>query len=211
MDMPLLQLPLLPQPTAGESASTPRTPPPLSAEEEEEGEESKAPGRITPLCLSLSPRLEETTRTEPPPPTVADTTTGSSSTAMALLPLSLPPVPPARFVAGQGCTHHVNPGVIVHGTDWFKNDAATLLPVNGPMIVEHDFAINTPIGNTITCSSNNNGTQSRLVDYFMLIMFPPAELTLITTLTLEELIKDGKKSTTKEEMLKLFGVCILIT
>eukprot|EP00978_Attheya_sp_CCMP212_P040002 scaffold213861_cov86-Attheya_sp.AAC.1 len=43
-------------------------------------------------------------------------------------------------------------------------------------------------------------------------MFPPAELTLITTLTSEQLIKDdGKKSTSKGEMLKFFGVCILIT
>jgi hypothetical protein len=118
-------------------------------------------------------------------------------------------VPPARFIAGQRRKHNqFNPAVTVHGTNWFKNDAAMKLPMNGP-VMDRDFAIKTPIGDTITRSSDKNGTRSRL-DYFML-MFPPAELTLITQLTSEALVKDRKKSTTKGEILKFFGVCILIT
>eukprot|EP00978_Attheya_sp_CCMP212_P020223 scaffold57618_cov57-Attheya_sp.AAC.1 len=83
-----------------------------------------------------------------------------------------------------------------------------MLPMNGP-IMERDFAIKTPIGDTITRSSDKNGIRSRL-DYFLL-MFPPSELTLITTLTSEELIKDKKKPTAKGEILKFFGMLILIT
>jgi hypothetical protein len=80
--------------------------------------------------------------------------------------------------------------------------------VNGP-IVEQDFAIKTPIGETITRLSDRNGNKSRL-DYFML-MFAPSELTLINTLTSEQLVKDNEKSTTKGEILKFFGLLIPIT
>jgi hypothetical protein len=83
-----------------------------------------------------------------------------------------------------------------------------MLPINGPLM-ERDFAIKTPIGDTITRSSDKNGVRSKL-DYFLL-MFPPSQLTLITTLTSEQLIKDNKKPTTKGEILKFFGMLILIT
>jgi hypothetical protein len=173
-----LQLPLLPlSPPFGECDSTPR-------HSTQEGQSRLAGGPPTPLRLSLSPKQKDrstTTRTDAPPPPVGPTNASATTTTAATQPLLQPPVPPARFIAGQrrlNKNNHFNPVVTVHGTDWFKNDAATKLPMNGPMS-NRDFAIKTPIGDTITRSSDRNGTRSRL-DYFML-MFPPAELTLVVT------------------------------
>jgi hypothetical protein len=175
----------------------------------QEGHSSRTASGPTPLRLSLSPTQENTTRTEaPPPPAAVGAPTVSTTQTAATQPLSPPRVPPARFVAGRRRRNDFNPVVTVHGTDWFKNDAATKLPVNGP-IMDRDFAIKTPIGDTITRSSDKNSIRSRL-DYFMLI-FPPAELTLITQLTSQALVKDCKKPTTKGEIMKFFGACILIT
>ena len=46
---------------------------------------------------------------------------------------------------------------------------------------------------------------------FFLLMFPPTQLTDMVRLTNDELVRRGKSNTTKGEILKLFGVMILIT
>lgn len=100
------------------------------------------------------------------------------------------------------------PTVTVNGVDWFKNQITTNCDVGGPLR-EFDYSIATAIGGTLSRKSDICMSYSRL-DYF-LMMFPPQELAHITAMTSHELISTAKAPTTRGEILKFFGVIILIT
>jgi hypothetical protein len=103
----------------------------------------------------------------------------------------MPPTPPPPGdvplpVAGRTWSH---PATTVHGTEWFKYDHATRLPINGPLM-ERGFAIKTLMGNMITRNSHQNRKWSRLT--YFLFMFPPNKLLLIEELTNENMDKENK-------------------
>ena len=66
-----------------------------------------------------------------------------------------------RNVTGQNLSSsHFRPAGNIHGTDWHENTDAIKLNING-IITEQDFAIEYPIGETITRGSDKNVNQSR--------------------------------------------------
>lgn len=101
-----------------------------------------------------------------------------------------------------------SPVAAVHGANWYKDDNATRLPMNGPM-VDTDFTIKTSMGDNIGRCSDRNHRWSRL-EYFI-FMFPPAQLNLMVNEANVQLEKENKQHTTKGEVLKFIGMCILIT
>ena len=117
-------------------------------------------------------------------------------------PPTLPPGSPASKTRSRRKTNL--PTVTIHGANWYKND----IPMNGPMM-ETDFIIKTLIGENITRNSDRNNRWSHL-EYF-LFMIPPKQLNLSVSKTKQQLEKYGIEETTKGEILKFFGVCILIT
>ena len=80
--------------------------------------------------------------------------------------------------------------------------------MNGPM-VDTDFTIKTSMGDNIGRCSDRNHRWSRL-EYFI-FMFPPAQLNLMVNEANVQLEKENKQHTTKGEVLKFIGMCILIT
>ena len=102
------------------------------------------------------------------------------------------------------------PAAVAHDTEWFLDDRATLRTLNSRRCNEIDFKIKDQIGNTFSPGDDRSQRYSRL-DYF-LMMFPPKQLNEMIRLTNISLLRGGiNKCTSKGEMLKLFGVMILVT
>ena len=95
-----------------------------------------------------------------------------------------------------------------HGVDWYVDRDQSLSDINGPVPYRQWYQTDT-IGNRITENSNPTKLCSCL-DYFFL-MFPPKQLSLMVELTNIQLAQKGKKLTTKGEIVRFLGVCILIT
>jgi hypothetical protein len=112
-------------------------------------------------------------------------------------PPPLPPVPPGRF-----------PCTIAHETAWYEDAEACLMTMNGS-VAYRDWTIRTVIGHSLGPGSDSGKSMSRL-DYFLL-MFPPDQLSTMVTLTSEKLLSKTKAATTAGEVLKFFGVLILVT
>jgi hypothetical protein len=100
------------------------------------------------------------------------------------------------------------PTFVAHDTEWFSDDIATQYPING-ITQPRQWGLKTPIGDILTSGCDVRRTLSRL-DYYLL-MFPPNALTTICNCTNLNLDKLQKPTTTKGELLKFFGVMILIT
>ena len=88
------------------------------------------------------------------------------------------------------------------------DDPATKLPVNGNY---HfcNWAIKTRMGYMLGRGGNHQNSYSRL-EYF-LMLFPPEQLQLILQLTNNELAMARKNYTTAGEIVKFFGVMLLVT
>ena len=129
-------------------------------------------------------------------------TVPSNITTGVEAPPTLPPGSPISTTRSRRRTNE--PTVTIHGANWYKND----IPMNGPMM-ETDFIIKTLIGENITRNSDRNNRWSHL-EYF-LFMIPPKQLNLSVSKTKQQLEKHGIEGTAKGEILKFFGVCILIT
>ena len=145
--------------------------------------------------------------TTPPVSIIATPTTVPGPSTPPGSPEPMPPPPPPdlrRSPRRRGPP----PTVTVHDTDWFENQRDVQYSVGG-LVMERDFAIRTPVGDTLSHGTERNGRQSRL-DYFLL-MFPPEELNLIVTLTNTQLTGDGKLTTSHGEIIKFLGIWILIT
>jgi hypothetical protein len=141
----------------------------------------------------------------PVPPPVPDVPQPSTT---PVLP-RVPPLPP------PGRPHQ--PTTTAHDTEWFEDPIASYMPIGGN-VPQREWSICTVIGESLRSGSDSRKALSRL-EYFLL-MFPPNQLATIMTLTSEHLIglhKDPttpggiKDPTTPGEILKLFGVLILIT
>ncbi len=95
-----------------------------------------------------------------------------------------------------------------HGLEWFDNITTPQDELNGDS-QETEWRVKSPDGTCFSNGSDNDEEYSRL-DYFLL-MFPPKLLTDIVVFTNEQLSSKGLKTTTKGEIIKLFGIMVLAT
>ena len=96
----------------------------------------------------------------------------------------------------------------VHDQEWFVDDPAMKLPVNGNYH-SRNWAVKTRMGYMLGCGGDHQNSYSRL-EYF-LMLFPPEQLQLILQLTNNELAMARKNYTTAGEIVKFFGVMLLVT
>lgn len=157
-----------------------------------------------------------TTTTTPPTPTVSVAAT-TAAAATAAVPTSNttaddPQAASADTTAARPAdvptATEPHPTVVVHDQRWYKDDAAAKRDVNGP-VPSREWGIRTMVGDVLTKGSQNDGRMSRL-DFFLL-MFPPRQLDLMCCETSKQLAHNNFTETTKGELLKFFGICILIT
>ena len=97
---------------------------------------------------------------------------------------------------------------MVHDHEWFVDDPATKLPVNGNYHF-HNWAIKTRMGYMLGQGGDHQNSYSRLE--YILILFPPEQLQLILQLTNNKLAMVRKNYTTTGEIVKFFGVMLLVT
>ena len=97
---------------------------------------------------------------------------------------------------------------MVHDQEWFVDDPATKLPVNGNYH-SRNWAVKTRMGYMLGCGGDHQNSYSYL-EYF-LMLFPPEQLQLILQLTNNELAMARKNYTTAGEIVKFFGVMLLVT
>ena len=96
----------------------------------------------------------------------------------------------------------------VHEQEWFVEDPATKLPVNGNYH-SHNWAVKTRMGYMLGRGGDHQNSYSRL-EYF-LMLFSPQQLQLILQLTSNELAMARKNYTMAGEIVKFFGVMLLVT
>ena len=97
---------------------------------------------------------------------------------------------------------------MVHDQEWFVDDPATKLPVNGNYNF-HNRAIKTRMGYMLRRGGDHQNSYSCL-GYF-LMLFPQEQLQLILQLTNNELAMARKNYTMAGEIVKFFGVMLLVT
>ena len=126
----------------------------------------------------------------------------------------IPPIVPNQLFEDH---HHLMPleqnrDILIcnqHGTEWYDNDELLKADVNGS-IRDQDWVVRTTVqGEDIGKGGNVGEARSRLEMF--LLMFPPAQLDLIVAETSRQLHLANKTATTKGEIIKLFGVILLIT
>ena len=97
---------------------------------------------------------------------------------------------------------------MVHKQEWFVDNPAMKLPVNGNYH-SHNWAVKTRMGYMLDRGGDHQNSYSRL-EYF-LMLFPPQQLQLILQLTNNELAMTRKNYTMAGEIVKFFGVMLLVT
>lgn len=100
------------------------------------------------------------------------------------------------------------PVALPHGQDWFIDDPASKLPVNGDF-QHRNWSISTAAGGAFGEQGDLQKIYSHL-DYFLL-MFPTQHLGRFCVLTNNQLTMISKPRTTKGEILHFFGILILFT
>ncbi|KAL9183975.1 hypothetical protein ACHAXT_002061 [Thalassiosira profunda] len=112
------------------------------------------------------------------------------------------------FVAGENGKHRVVS--INHGTKWTAASSQTVygdVVKTPPSMLWYQM---TPLGDKVGPGARDFESMTRL-DAFLL-MFPPAQLDLLQKLTEEKLrAKNPDDRLTKQELIKFFGICLLIT
>ena len=111
----------------------------------------------------------------------------------------------------NNCTplpQHTEVAAMIHDQEWLVDDPATKLPVNGNYHFRN-WAIKTRMGYMLRQGGDHQNSYSRL-EYF-LMLFPPEQLQLILQLTNNELALVRKNYTMAEEIVKFFGVMLLVT
>ena len=96
----------------------------------------------------------------------------------------------------------------VHDQEWFVDDPATKLPVNGNYH-SCNWAVKTRMGYMLGRGGEHQNSYSRL-EYF-LMLFPPEQLQLILQLTNNKLAMVRKNNIMAGEIVKFFGVMLLVT
>ena len=97
---------------------------------------------------------------------------------------------------------------MVHDQEWFVDDPATKLPVNGNYH-SHNWAVKTRMGYMLGRGGDHQNSYSCL-EYFMMLV-PPEQLQQILQLTNNELAMARKNYTKAGEIVKFFGVMLLVT
>ena len=97
---------------------------------------------------------------------------------------------------------------MVHEQEWFVDDPATKLPVNGNYH-SRNWAVKMRMGYMLGRGGDHQNSYSCLE--YLLMLFPPEQLQLILQLTNIELAMARKNYTTAGEIVKLFGVMLLVT
>ena len=97
---------------------------------------------------------------------------------------------------------------MVHDQEWFVDDPAMKLPVNGNYN-SCNWAVKTRMGYMLGQGGDHQNSCSCL-EYF-LMLFPPEQLQLILQLTNNELAMARKNYTMAGEIVKFFGVMLLVT
>ena len=95
-----------------------------------------------------------------------------------------------------------------HDQEWFVDDAAARLPVNGNYHFRN-WAVKTRMGYMLGRGGDHQNSYSR-IEYF-LMLFLPEQLQLILQLTNHELGMARKTYTSAGEIVKFFGVMLLAT
>ena len=96
----------------------------------------------------------------------------------------------------------------VHEQEWFVDDPATKLPVNGNYH-SRNWAVKTRMGYMLGHGGDHQNSYSCL-EYF-LMLFPPQQLQFILQLTNNELAMARKNYTTAGEIVKFLRVMLLVT
>ena len=101
---------------------------------------------------------------------------------------------------------HTEAAATVNDQEWFVDDPATKLPVNGNY---HfcNWAIKTRMGYMLRQGRDHQNSYSRL-EYF-LMLFPPEQLQLILQLTSNKLAMARKNYTMAGEIVKFLVCCCL--
>jgi hypothetical protein len=120
------------------------------------------------------------------------------------------PSTPERVVTRFQLTSPSRRNVVAspNGTDWYNEPITCLSDINGPFPFR-EWGQRTSTGDVLRAGDNSDERYSRLEVFMM--MFPPKELAMIIYATNKILEKKRKRLTTEAEVLKLFGVIILIT
>ena len=103
---------------------------------------------------------------------------------------------------------HTEAAAMVHDQEWFVDDPAMKLPVNDNYHFRN-WAIKTRMGYMLGRGGDHQNSYSHL-EYF-LMLFPPEQLQLILQLTNNELAMARKNYTMAGEIVKFFGVMLLVT
>ena len=119
-----------------------------------------------------------------------------------------PPQPPEPSASIPMAAQQPQPTVIVHEQQWWDDNLATKIPIRGPHS-NVQWHLRDAIGNVYRKSSDRMRRLSKL-DYFLL-MFPPSQLDEMVPLTNIQLRKKGVAETSKSEIVKWFGVLLLMT
>jgi Transposase IS4 len=94
------------------------------------------------------------------------------------------------------------------GRKWY--DGETDLPTNGPFVRKGWKLVDQYTGSEYTPGCDKDKKEVKAIDFFMAV-FPKAQLSFMLEFTNERLVREGKHRTTKGELLKFFGILILIT
>jgi hypothetical protein len=154
------------------------------------------PPNPTPIAVAPSIQPAQGKQVGNEPPEINGTQDSVEETQQNVPP---PPPPPPR---------RERPTTTAHATAWYEDLEALQMSMGGN-VAFREWSIRTVVGHSLGPGGDNRKSFSRL-DYFLL-MFPPDQLATIVTLTSENLLLKTKTPTTPGEVLKFFGVLILVT
>lgn len=142
----------------------------------------------------------ETAQKAPPDPQVLPT---PASPQTVTRPSELPVTPSTSLNNENARTR--TPTATSHGRDWFVGDVTA--PLNGP-VTEIPWSVRGPLHQVISDGHAPQGMKP--IDFF-LYMFPPSHLQKIAEATSARLVRKAHKPTTVAEILRFFGVLVLMT
>lgn len=123
--------------------------------------------------------------------------------------LAAAPTPPAPDDAPPAAPDVEQPIAEPHGLKWFKDNGRANYCINGQR-APREWCIKTVVGNALSPSRPEAAATISRLDMFMNMLGIEC-LDNIVRFTNIELNKKRKEDTTRQEMLKFFGVCILAT
>jgi Transposase IS4 len=171
--------------------------------------DAAAPTTTNPTTIATIATIATNTTIPPTTPTIGITTIPTINNTPPVLAHQTTPQSAATFpaVASPG------PTATAHDENWFVDNIATAVDING-VVPSRQWGVQNAMNEVFHEGShrgNNINLLSRL-DVFYL-MFPPDAVRIILRETNNQLLLKNSDATllTRQELLKLFGVLILIT